>query len=149
MKLLTAASLLPGALLVQELTAFAGMTLPPTPRTLMSGALSSSSPWFARQRHVVVHLAAAEKDEESLSSKEAPEDTIIEFSSDEEKKEAVGNLVADDEWLGLSLELSELVRIAVIEDFKKNARDFLGKDEYKVGDISKEIDTRVKNEGTS
>mmetsp|Transcript_112978 Transcript_112978/g.315693 ORF Transcript_112978/g.315693 Transcript_112978/m.315693 type:complete len:319 (-) Transcript_112978:138-1094(-) len=62
------------------------------------------------------------------------------------KKERVGNLVADDEWEGLGMELSELVRIAVIEDLKKKSRDFLGKDEYKVGDISKEVDVRVKQE---
>ena len=70
------------------------------------------------------------------------------FASEEEKNEAVGNLVADDEWMGLTMELSELVRLAVVEDLKKNARDFLGKDDYKIGDISKEIDTRVKDGGT-
>jgi len=61
-----------------------------------------------------------------------------------EQVEQVGNLCADDEWMGLSMELSELVRVAVIEDVKKKSRDFLGKDEYKVGDITKEIDDRVK-----
>lgn len=64
----------------------------------------------------------------------------------EQKEEVVGNLVADDEWEGLGMELTELVRVAVVEDMKKNARDFLGKDEYKLGDISKEIDDRVKTE---
>ena len=68
------------------------------------------------------------------------------FQSESDKKEAVGNLVEDDEWMGLSMELGELVRTAIIEDLKKNARVFLGKEEYKVGDISKEIDTRVKEE---
>ena len=53
-------------------------------------------------------------------------------SSDEiSKKEQIGNLVADDEWEGLGMELSELVRVAVIEDLKKKSRDFLGKDDYK------------------
>ena len=66
--------------------------------------------------------------------------------SEGEKKKAVGNLVADDEWNGLTMELSDLVRLAVVEDLKKNARDFLGKDNYKVGDISKEVDSRVKDE---
>ena len=51
----------------------------------------------------------------------------IEFESEEAKKEAVGNLVADDEWAGLSMELSEVVRIAVLEDLKKTAREFTGK----------------------
>jgi hypothetical protein len=72
------------------------------------------------------------------------EETV--FKSESEKEEAVGNLVEDDEWMGLSMELGELVRTAIIEDLKKNAREFLGKEEYKVGDISKEIDTRVKVE---
>ena len=42
------------------------------------------------------------------------------------------------------MELTELVRVAVLEDIKKNARDFLGKDDYKLGDISKTLDARVK-----
>ena len=41
-------------------------------------------------------------------------------------------MVADDEYMGLSMELTELVRVAVLEDIKKNARDFLGKEDYKV-----------------
>jgi hypothetical protein len=52
-----------------------------------------------------------------------------------EKITQVGNLCADDEWMGLSMELTELVRVAVIEEVKKNARDFLGKDNYKVRNI--------------
>ena len=46
----------------------------------------------------------------------------------------VANLAADDEWMGLSMELSELVRVAVIEETKKNTREFIGKDDYKVRD---------------
>lgn len=49
-----------------------------------------------------------------------------------EDLENVSNLVADDEWMGLSMELSELVRVAVIEETKKNTRDFIGKEDYKV-----------------
>jgi uncharacterized protein YdeI (BOF family) len=71
---------------------------------------------------------------------------MVEFSTEEEKKEAVGNLVADDEWMGLTMELSELIRVSIIEDFKQNVAEFLGKDDYKIGDISKEIDVRVKDE---
>jgi hypothetical protein len=66
--------------------------------------------------------------------------------TEEEKAKAVGNLIENDEWLGLTLELSELVRTAVIEDIKTNAREFLGKDNYELGDISKQIDSRVKTE---
>ena len=63
-----------------------------------------------------------------------------------EEKEKVGNLVADDEWSGLTMELTELVRTAIVEDIKSQARDFLGKDEYKIGDFSKQLDSRVKSE---
>ena len=62
----------------------------------------------------------------------------------EKEQEAVGNLVADDEWEGLTMELSEYIQRAVSEDLKANARDFLGKDDYKIGDICKEVDSRVK-----
>lgn len=72
------------------------------------------------------------------------EEAAVEFSAEE--KEAVGNLVADEEWAGLSMELADVVRTAVVEDLKKNSRDFLGKDDYAVGDFSKEIDRRVKEE---
>lgn len=63
-----------------------------------------------------------------------------------EEVSKVGNLVADDEWMGLGMELSELVRVSVLEDVKKNTADFIGKEDYKVGDITKEIDSRVKDE---
>ena len=64
----------------------------------------------------------------------------------EEEQRRVGNLVADEEWAGLSMELAEIIRTAVVEDLKKNSREFLGKDEYALGDFSKEIDNRVKSE---
>ena len=62
----------------------------------------------------------------------------------QEKKDAIGNLVADDEWAGVTMELGELVKKAVLEDIKAKGREFLGKEEYRVGDLSKEIDARVK-----
>ena len=153
MKLLAAAFLLIGLLLlwVEELTAFT--VIPATTTTPLGGTPTAGALLFAKlttptpRGHVMVVFAAEGEASSSSSEQELSQDTI-EFSSEEEKKEAVGNLVADDEWMGLSMELSELVRMAVIEDLKENAREFLGKDEYKVGDISKEIDTRVKNEGT-
>lgn len=64
----------------------------------------------------------------------------------EQKKVVVGNLVAEDEWNGLTMELAELVRLSIVEDLKKNSREFLGKDDYKLGDFSKEIDSRVKDQ---
>ncbi|VEU44126.1 unnamed protein product [Pseudo-nitzschia multistriata] len=66
--------------------------------------------------------------------------------SEEQKAEAVGNLVENDEWEGLTMELSEVIKMAVVEDIKKNTADFIGKDNYQVGDITKEIDNRVKSE---
>lgn len=63
-----------------------------------------------------------------------------------EEEENLGNLVADEEWAGLSMELADVVRTAVVEDLKKNSREFLGKEDYLVGDFSKEIDKRVKEE---
>lgn len=64
----------------------------------------------------------------------------------QQEQEKIGNLVADAEWAGLSMEIADVVRTAVIEDLKKNSREFLNKDEYLVGDFSKEIDKRVKAE---
>lgn len=70
--------------------------------------------------------------------------TDAELTPEEEEK--LGNLVANEEWAGLSMELADVVRTAVVEDLKKNSRDFLGKEDYAVGDFSKEIDKRVKEE---
>jgi hypothetical protein len=83
------------------------------------------------------------------SSNEVPEaranlDTPTDAVSLAEQKEAVGNLVADDEWAGVTMELGELVKKAVIEDLKAKGRDFLGSDTYKMGDFSKEVDARIK-----
>ena len=55
----------------------------------------------------------------------------------EEEVEKVGNLILDDEWMGLSMELSELVRVAVLEDVKSKTTDFIGKDDYKVRFVSR------------
>lgn len=67
-------------------------------------------------------------------------------NSENERAEAVGNLLANDEWEGLTMELSQLIRTAVVEDMKSNAREFLRSDNYDLGDISRELDDRVKNE---
>ncbi|KAL9190292.1 hypothetical protein ACHAXT_007503 [Thalassiosira profunda] len=75
---------------------------------------------------------------------EAADAELVELTPEEEEK--LGNLVADEEWAGLSMELAEVVKVAVVEDLKKNSRDFLGKDDYAMGDFSKEIDRRVKDE---
>ena len=77
--------------------------------------------------------------------------TACDVSDGETKKltaaevEEVGNLVADDEWLGLGMELAIVLRSAVRESIKKNVADFTGKDQYKIGDLSKEVDARVKS----
>lgn len=90
-----------------------------------------------------IMIGTSESDNEELIREEAPP-ASSKLTPEEVTK--VGNLVADDEWMGLSMEISELVRTAIIEDTKQNLREFIGKDEYKVGDISKEIDSRVKDE---
>jgi len=56
----------------------------------------------------------------------------------------VGNLVEDDQWLGLGMELAIVLRSAVRESVKGTMKDFIGKDSYELGDLSKEADTRVK-----
>lgn len=43
--------------------------------------------------------------------------------------ERVGNLVEDDEWLGLATELAIVMRSALRESIKGNVRDFTGKDD--------------------
>ena len=61
----------------------------------------------------------------------------------EERTEKIGQLIADDEWLGLATEMTEAVRTAVVQDVKKKQQamvdgvkgkttEFIGKEEYKV-----------------
>ena len=98
---------------------------------------------------VSVRLASSPQvDEESTPNSDQSDhrNDNREPQTNEGDKEAIGNLLANDEWDGLGMELSELVKMAVMEDLKANAREFLGKDDYKIGDISKEIDSRVKQE---
>lgn len=97
-------------------------------------------------RTTLIRLFQSTEDETEPSEAASSVLQDVDALTPEEKKEVVGNLVADDEWEGLGMELTELVRVAVLQDLKQNARDFLGKDDYKLGDISKEIDDRVKTE---
>jgi hypothetical protein len=48
----------------------------------------------------------------SAANNEDSKDIVddVTFDTEEEKREAVGNLVADDEWDGLTMELADLVR---------------------------------------
>ena len=62
-----------------------------------------------------------------------------------EEVEEVGNLVEDDEWLGLGMELAIVLRSAIRESVKGQVREFVGSDDYQVGDLSKEADARVKD----
>eukprot|EP00970_Alexandrium_tamarense_P013912 scaffold3776_cov192-Alexandrium_tamarense.AAC.5 len=78
------------------------------------------------------------------SSSEQDDDAAVALSAEDEAK--LGNLVANEEWDGLSMELAEVIRVAIVEDVKTKSRDFIGKDDYAVGDFSKEIDRRVKEE---
>ena len=60
--------------------------------------------------------------------------------------EEVGNLVEDDEWLGLGMEMAIVLRSALRESVKKNVREFTGNDDYKIGDLSKAADAKIKEE---
>jgi hypothetical protein len=95
-------------------------------------------------------LGSATSDDDEEGGEETPAplsgDEPGTVTSTQEKSDAVGNLVVNDEWEGLTMELTEVIRTAVMEDIKANAREFLGKDNYELGDLSKEIDARVKTE---
>ena len=89
-------------------------------------------------------------------------------------EEVVGNLVEDEEWLGLGTEMFIVLRSSLRESLKKNTRDFTGSEECapevpiepgaasgpvsvctdacaspradQLGDLSKEADKRIKDE---
>eukprot|EP00529_Nitzschia_sp_RCC80_P029907 CAMPEP_0113445004 /NCGR_PEP_ID=MMETSP0014_2-20120614/2961_1 /TAXON_ID=2857 /ORGANISM="Nitzschia sp." /LENGTH=307 /DNA_ID=CAMNT_0000336039 /DNA_START=1272 /DNA_END=2195 /DNA_ORIENTATION=- /assembly_acc=CAM_ASM_000159 len=106
--------------------------------------------------HPLTTRFLADREGESTAGDAADDDTpvveaeLVDVSEGEDaievNEENVGNLVANDEWEGLTMELSALIRTAIVEDVKTNAREFLGKDDYKLGDFTKEIDNKVKEE---
>ena len=93
-----------------------------------------------RKPSVVVVYSSEGEEKEPVTEEEKEQVT------EDQKEEAVGNLVENDEWEGLTMELSEVIKMAVVEDIKKKTREFTGKDQYQVGDITKEIDSKVKSE---
>eukprot|EP00529_Nitzschia_sp_RCC80_P029806 CAMPEP_0113458100 /NCGR_PEP_ID=MMETSP0014_2-20120614/9746_1 /TAXON_ID=2857 /ORGANISM="Nitzschia sp." /LENGTH=312 /DNA_ID=CAMNT_0000349609 /DNA_START=488 /DNA_END=1426 /DNA_ORIENTATION=- /assembly_acc=CAM_ASM_000159 len=113
-------------------------------------------PVYSSVYHPLTPRFLADGGGESTVGDAADDDTpdveaeLVEVSEGEDaievNKENVGNLVANDEWEGLTMELSALIRTAIVEDVKTNAREFLGKDEYKLGDFTKEIDNKIKEE---
>jgi hypothetical protein len=119
--------------------------------SIVTGSCFSSS-FRRRQRHLSWALSSSPSDDndEKMAMTRDDDDTNNnnnnKLTEAAEKEKAVGNLVANDEWEGLTMELTELIKTAVVEDMKANAREFLGKDEYKLGDISKELDSRIKSE---
>jgi hypothetical protein len=84
--------------------------------------------------------------EEQINDGSSNSDAEQQQAAYEVEQKRVGNLIADEEWAGITMELAEIIKTAVVEDLKKNSRDFLGKDDYAVGDFSKEVDKRVKAE---
>ncbi|CAE7447651.1 unnamed protein product [Symbiodinium natans] len=101
--------------------------------------LKLSAPTCAILRKAGWALAAEEAPKEPVVAEGAPKESLAIV-----KAEEVGNLVADDEWLGLGIELGIVLRSAVRESIKGRVRDFIGKDSYEFGDLSKEADARVK-----
>lgn len=76
--------------------------------------------------HTTLTLSTLYSSPEDSSNEETVEVEAIVLSAEEEKQ--LGNLVANEEWNGLSMELTEVIATAVVEDLKKNSRDFLGKE---------------------
>ena len=122
-------------LLLQQIDNSAAFSVISIPSRSITNQIGSSARFHPRTTSSTVIYSS---DGDDAASKEP--------TTEEEKADAVGNLVENDEWEGLTMELSEIIQTAVVEDIKKNARDFIGKDEYQVGDITKEIDSRVKSE---
>ena len=73
-------------------------------------------------------------------SESSEQQSDTESSLTPEEEETVGNLVANEEWAGLSMELAEVVTTAVVEDLKKNSRYKVGK--YHVQNETSDDDLR-------
>jgi hypothetical protein len=90
--------------------------------------------------------ACANEETKAITSSEAS-DVVVQsetMAMTKAEDEKIGNLVENDESLGLATELAIVFRSAVRESIKANVADFIGKDDYKLGDVSKEADARIK-----
>ena len=87
--------------------------------------------------------ACANKKTKAISSSDVVVqcETMAMTKAEDEK---IGSLVEDDEWLGLATELAIVFQSAVRESINENVADFIGKDDYKLSDVSKEADARIK-----
>ena len=110
-----------------------------------TGVLGFTTPSFPRSIYSHSARSYLQSSPEPVDAEILPDSSSSDAPQPEEE-EQLGNLVANEEWSGLSMELTEVIATAVVEDLKKNSRDFLAKDDYSVGDFSKEIDKRVKDE---
>ena len=108
-----------------------GKALNSRPAIVGSASTSTSS---SAGRHAPSSSRSTRLHESTAEGEDAmaEADAALKSMPAEEQKEKIGNLVADDEWMGLSMEITELVRTAIIEDVKAKTSDFIGKDEYKV-----------------
>jgi hypothetical protein len=97
-------------------------------------------------KQVLLRRLSATPEEQTINDGSSSSDAEQQQAAYEVEQKRVGNLIADEEWAGITMELAEIIKTAVVEDLKKNSRDFLGKDDYAVGDFSKEVDKRVKAE---
>lgn len=111
------------------------------PALILNPSSLAQSPRRAALRHCAP--CAAESTEEQGSTSDAPAvevlavgdgDVTVGKTTTLTKAEVaeVGNLVEDDEWLGLGTELAIVLRSAVRESLKGSMRDYLGKEDYKV-----------------
>jgi hypothetical protein len=149
--LLVAIALLCCSTFFEMVTAFQILRISPPAKTTMGPTKSiyvaSSTRSLYDNGLVMLRMSSSDNSNDQENEIVVDAEIVIEEEKEKEQKaQAVGNLLANDEWEGLTMELTEVIKTAVIEDMKANAREFLGKDDYKLGDISKEIDSRVKSE---
>ena len=90
---------------------------------LLSTTLSLALAGFGRGFVVPAARLAARTGLSESSEQQSDTESSL---TPEEEETVVGNLVANEEWAGPSMELAEVVTTAVVEDLKKNSR-------YKVG----------------
>ena len=91
--------------------------------------------------------ACANEETKAITTSSEASDVVVHretMAMTKAEDEKIGNVVENDEWLGLATELAIVFQSAVRESINANVADFIGKDDYKLGDVSKEADARIK-----
>lgn len=114
--------------------------------SILQGSIAfTPSSWKTRSIHVDQHQSQTPQTMTMRSPLYSTSDKIADSPKDPGAVQTeVKRMVDDDEWDGVTMSLTEAVVSSVLETVSSKTKSFIGKDDYSVGDITKQVDLRIK-----